>query len=311
MLDPVQAVFLVALAVLFFVLGEMSFKNSAARKVPVSRKKKPAKTEDHSLPPWYKENPFWGGVSGFCTFSLAGLGFAITGYPTLGKCLLWASFPWGVFAFWCMVNGRTQITKSRIFGRAAGFAIVGLVLWWSQSIFPKPTIQLAYYMVGLEQWVKPNTYARFVIFQQNGAAHFYTFGNGSDKAIDWTESKGTIVPPEFMGLITVSNHGFSQVFNLTMHISGTIENSKGFPKKTEISTDVMIDAIVPGQTIPIWVINQSDRSVDVILPAHGETEIQGEPDRKIVTLTNRTVLPFPLMPSWHTWNDNYTIGPAR
>lgn len=261
--------------------------------------------------PWYKENPFWGGVGGFISFSLAGLGFGMTGYPTLGKGLLWVSFPWGFFTVWCVVNGLTQITRRRIAGMIAGCVLVVFVVWWSQGLLPKPTVQLALYMTGLDKFVKPGTVARILFFRHDRTAHASIFGNGMDSPWDWTDSKGTIIPPEFMGVITVSNHGFSQVFNLTMHIGGNFTTTGDVNKKIEAtaSTDVMIDAIIPGQTILICVVNQSDRWIDVVLPDQAEMEVQGEQGRKKVTLSLRPTLPFLVPPSSHTWNSNGTIGP--
>ncbi len=76
--------------------------------------------------PWYKENPFWGGIGGFFTFALTGVGFGVSGHLTLGMWLLAAALPWGVMAMWLAVNGLTDKRSIRI--RRKVVAIASLVL---------------------------------------------------------------------------------------------------------------------------------------------------------------------------------------
>src|ERR1017187_1441150 len=66
--------------------------------------------------PWYKENPFWGGIGGFLSFSTSGLGFGLNGYPTLGIWLLWAALPWGMLAAWCALKGLSLNKRYRTLG---------------------------------------------------------------------------------------------------------------------------------------------------------------------------------------------------
>jgi len=91
------------------------------------------------VPPWYKENPFWGGISGFSAFIIAGVGFGVTEHLTLGRWLLVASWPFGVMAIWIALNGVTDNRTIRIGGRIAAILGLGLVLALSAVWMGKPT----------------------------------------------------------------------------------------------------------------------------------------------------------------------------
>lgn len=78
--------------------------------------------------PWYKENPFWGGVGGFFSFLFAGVGFGVTGHVTLGRWFLLGAFPWGVMAAWIALNGLTNQKSVRLCGRIALILVIGAIL---------------------------------------------------------------------------------------------------------------------------------------------------------------------------------------
>jgi hypothetical protein len=85
--------------------------------------------------PWYKENPFWGGISGFFTFAIAGLGFGLNGYPTLGRWLLWVAAPWGTMALWLSCKGAIRNKRVSIAGNVGGFVfLIALLFWGDRSI---------------------------------------------------------------------------------------------------------------------------------------------------------------------------------
>src|SRR5216683_5114786 len=78
--------------------------------------------------PWYKENPFWGAISGFLAFVLTGVGFGVTGHLTLGRWLLAGAWFWGVMAIWLALNGLTNKRSIRIGGRIAAVIGIGSIL---------------------------------------------------------------------------------------------------------------------------------------------------------------------------------------
>jgi hypothetical protein len=93
--------------------------------------------------PWYKENPFWGGIGGFFSFLLAGVGFGVTGYPTLGGWLLAGSFPWGVLAIWIALGGIIRRKLLRIGSRIAAILCLGLILALSAARMGKTKAAIA------------------------------------------------------------------------------------------------------------------------------------------------------------------------
>lgn len=88
--------------------------------------------------PFYKENPFWGAIGGFLAFSLTGVGFAVTGHVTLGRCLIALAWPWALMALWLATNGLTKSKKRRIIGRLVAIVLVVLLAWCSDK-FAQPT----------------------------------------------------------------------------------------------------------------------------------------------------------------------------
>lgn len=78
--------------------------------------------------PWYKENPFWGGIGGFFSFLFAGVGFGVNGYLTLERWLLAGAFPWGVLAIWLALNGLISKKSIRISSKVTAILALGSIL---------------------------------------------------------------------------------------------------------------------------------------------------------------------------------------
>jgi hypothetical protein len=77
--------------------------------------------------PWYKENPFWGGLGAFLAFYLTAVG-VIGGDPILAGCLFLAAWPCGVMAIWVAINGLTARKWLRITGRIVAIILVGALV---------------------------------------------------------------------------------------------------------------------------------------------------------------------------------------
>jgi hypothetical protein len=94
--------------------------------------------------PWYKENPFWGAISGFVAFTLAGVGFVVTGNPILGRWLFWLASPWALMALWLAIYGTIKNTGWRVGGLVAAIILVVSVFWFADRfwIHPKPLMSL-------------------------------------------------------------------------------------------------------------------------------------------------------------------------
>ena len=88
--------------------------------------------------PWYKENPFWGALSGLLAFSLSGVGFAVTSHPVLGRWLLWLAYPWGLMALWIAINGLAKGKWWRIGSKIAAVTLLALVFWVGDRVMMRP-----------------------------------------------------------------------------------------------------------------------------------------------------------------------------
>jgi hypothetical protein len=74
--------------------------------------------------PWFKENPFWGAISGFFAFLLAGVGFAVTGHLVIGRLLVALAWPWAMFGLWLVFNGIVPSRKLRIVCRLSTSVLI-------------------------------------------------------------------------------------------------------------------------------------------------------------------------------------------
>jgi hypothetical protein len=81
-----------------------------------------------SLPPtpWYKENPFWGGVGTFLAFYLTGVGI-VSGNSTLAIWLFVVAWPCGSYSVWVAATGLSN-KRLRVIARIAGTLSVALLL---------------------------------------------------------------------------------------------------------------------------------------------------------------------------------------
>ncbi len=79
--------------------------------------------------PWFKENPFWGGIGGFIALLLTGVGFAVSGHQFLGRLLIVLAWPWAAFTLWLTINGLNNIKGWRIAARIAMLIAVALLGW--------------------------------------------------------------------------------------------------------------------------------------------------------------------------------------
>ncbi len=81
-------------------------------------------------PPFYKENPFWGGVGAFLALVLAGLGFGVDGQLTLGRVLLWGALPAAFFCLW-LARAAFKSRSLRAASIVVGVLAFSLLFWKS------------------------------------------------------------------------------------------------------------------------------------------------------------------------------------
>lgn len=101
--------------------------------------------------PWFKENPFWGGIEGFFTFLLSGLGFAMAGHPTIGRWLIALAWPWAMFSLWIVIDGLVRNRKVRIATRAVVCAVISIA------------------GLSVDSWVRPTPSPRTEMLRRSGA----------------------------------------------------------------------------------------------------------------------------------------------
>lgn len=181
-----------------------------------------AKKPEESRAPWYKENPFWGGIGGFLAFFLTGLAICLSGSYKVGEVLLWLAWPFGAFALWCMINGLTTNKRNRILGTATGALLVGIIIWQTQITLPL---------------VNPSSLPRspgFSVDLEFGLVNIRGSGFDSGFWLRSTLGRGCILSPsDAVLLIRITNTGsypeLITSYNLTL---GNLPPKEGYPTLT-------------------------------------------------------------------------------
>ena|SRR5437899_470584 len=78
--------------------------------------------------PWYERNLFWGTTGACLAFGLTGVGFGMSGHPTLARWLLLGAWPCGTIAIWCLLDSLGFKKWARLSGKVGAAVIVGLAL---------------------------------------------------------------------------------------------------------------------------------------------------------------------------------------
>jgi hypothetical protein len=194
-------------------------------------------------------------------------------------------------------------------------------------------VQVSYDFAGasLPLVVPPNSRLSILSFTDDKHVNL-TWAQPSPVPMVWPPHRVTATAPsqtyseQPVGIITFSNHSTSGVLNintmLETHLKvaapfGTEETIKALVGSPDIRPPsylpLAIEFLGPGESIQIYVVNQSEYAAVIPLPAGGTLELPGETEKREITFRQRRNLPLdsspPISgPSPYQWNNDQIVG---
>jgi hypothetical protein len=183
-----------------------------------------------------------------------------------------------------------------------------------QSGVNTPVIQFSYDMMGgfLPVNLPPRSTTWAVMLGSNNSAGLTRVMNDKDASFEWPFKRGKAPLPIPAGVLRISNHDTMRVFNIVTHLTFEFkENAKpgqnAAPTVASNTQDWLIDSIGPGESVPLYCINQSPRAVIITLPKSVSLEVQSQIGTRTVPLIKRQIgvleqLPITVFPSLYDWS---------
>lgn len=130
---------------------------------------------------------------------------------------------------------------------------------------------------------------------------------------------------QVIGVITVSNHSTFPVLNLVTAIESEFRQAGPMKTQEELRAilnapnlgtryvPLALDSLAPGESLPIFVVNESQYAVVVKIPARCTLELYGESEKRQIAFKKRENTVFDSMiaisaPSLYVWKHDQVVG---
>jgi hypothetical protein len=144
----------------------------------------------------------------------------------------------------------------------------------------------------------------------------------------WPSHINAIDPanPQLVGVIAFQNHSSDTVLNVNTMLEAHFKKGAASDTKEKMASltsspdirlpsylPLTIESLAPGESVPVYVVNQSGNSIILPLPAGGTLEMPGEITKREITFIRRQnnildSLPPVSGPSPYLWNGDHVVG---